>query len=77
LRRTITALAAACALVASFASADALAATSVAVHGCGSGYTHAVLSYGHRCLRRGQFCSMGEQSRYRRLEYRCVGGRLR
>jgi hypothetical protein len=56
---------------------EASASTSVSAHSCSSSYTHAVLSYGHRCLRRGQFCSMGEQSNYRRYGYRCVSGRLR
>jgi hypothetical protein len=56
---------------------DATASTSVSAHTCGPGFTHAVLSYGHRFLRRGQFCSMGEQSRYRRLGYSCIAGRLR
>jgi hypothetical protein len=56
---------------------SAAAAPSASSHTCSSSYTHAVLSYGHRCLRRGQFCAMGEQSNYRRLGFRCVGGRLR
>lgn len=52
------------------------AAALTASHSCSGSYTHAVLSYGHRCLRRGQFCAMGEQARYRRYGFRCSGGRL-
>jgi len=58
------------------APTQAPAALSVASHSCSSSYTHAVLSYGHRCLRRGQFCAMGEQANYRRLGFVCRGGRL-
>jgi hypothetical protein len=56
--------------------ATATTASSAQLHTCSSSYTHAVLSYGHRCLRRGQFCSMGEQRNYRRLGFVCRAGRL-
>ena len=29
-----------------------------AAHRCGAGYVHAVLSWGHKCLRAGQFCKV-------------------
>jgi hypothetical protein len=65
------------AILATSLVASAPAPTNVTSHTCSSSYTHAVLSYGHRCLRRGQFCSLGEQSRYRIHGFRCTGGRLR
>lgn len=61
-------------LVASVSSAPA--ATTAASHTCSASYTHAVLPYGHRCLRRGQFCSMSIRSIYPRYGFRCIGGRL-
>jgi hypothetical protein len=44
---------------------------------CGSGYTHAVLSWGHKCLRVGQFCKVGGDRQYHRYGFHChTGGRL-
>ena len=39
---------------------------------CGSGYTHARLPSGHKCLRRGQFCAHSADRQYRRYDLRCT-----
>lgn len=44
--------------------ADRDAPRAVAAKPCGSGYTHAVLPNGHKCLRRGQFCVRRWDRRY-------------
>jgi hypothetical protein len=33
--------------------------TAFAAHRCSPGYTHADLSWGHKCLRAGQYCKKG------------------
>jgi hypothetical protein len=44
---------------------------------CSPGYTHAVLSWGHKCLRAGQFCKVRADSQYHRYGFHChTGGRL-
>ena len=43
---------------------------------CGSGYTHASLPWGHKCLRRGQYCKISGDRYYHRYGYHCHTGRL-
>ena len=44
---------------------------------CSAGYVHAALSWGHKCLRVGQFCKVGNRE-YRRYGFSCPSsGRLR
>lgn len=46
-------------------------------HTCSAGYTHAVLSWGHKCLRAGQFCKVKADREYHRHRFHChTGGRL-
>jgi hypothetical protein len=58
------------------ASASSPAPTSIAKP-CSSGYVHAVLSWGHKCLKVGQFCKVGNRE-YRRYGFYCPrSGHLR
>jgi hypothetical protein len=51
---------------------------AVAAKPCSSGYTHAVLPTGHKCLRRGQYCARRYDRIYHRYGYHCHrSGRLR
>jgi hypothetical protein len=51
---------------------------AVAAHSCSTGYTHAVLSWGHKCLRAGQYCKKGKNREYHRYGYHCKrNGRLK
>lgn len=44
---------------------------------CSSSYVHASLSWGHKCLREGQFCKVGNRE-YRRYGFYCPSdGHLR
>jgi hypothetical protein len=44
---------------------------------CSQGYVHAVLSWGHKCLRVGQFCKVKADREYHRYTFHChTGGRL-
>jgi hypothetical protein len=44
---------------------------------CSAGYVHAVLSWGHKCLRAGQFCKVGNRE-YLKYGFVCpAGGHLR
>jgi hypothetical protein len=38
---------------------------------CSSGWTHAVLPGGHKCLRSGQFCTRSWDRYYHRYGYHC------
>ena len=53
------------------ASASHEETRAVAAKSCSSGYTHAVISGSHKCLRRGQFCSRGADRQYHRYGYHC------
>jgi hypothetical protein len=44
---------------------------------CGAGWVHASLSWGHKCLRRGQFCKSHKDREYHRYGFHCHTGRLR
>jgi len=54
------------------------AAPAAPAHACGSaGYAHASLSWGHKCLKGGQFCKMSADGEYHRYRFHChTGGRL-
>jgi hypothetical protein len=51
--------------------ADRDAPRAVAAKPCSSGWTHAVLPTGHKCLRRGQFCARRYDRYYHRYGYHC------
>lgn len=58
-------------------AAPAAAATVVAVKTCSAGYVHAVLPWGEKCLRAGEFCKVGNLA-YRRYGFVCpTTGHLR
>ena len=40
-------------------------------HSCSSGYTHAHLPWGQKCLRRGQYCKRSGDRSYHRYGYHC------
>ena len=67
-----------CAAGAALAGVPRVAGTQVAwAKPCGAGYTHAVLSWGHKCLRAGQFCKVSRDREYHRSRFHChTGGRL-
>ena len=58
-------------------SSASAAHTTIAAKACSSGYRHASLPWGHKCLRRGQFCKVSGDRHYHRYGYHCHGGRLR
>jgi hypothetical protein len=64
--------------VAPAAAGEAVASpVAVASKSCSSGFTHASLPWGHKCLRRGQFCKRGRDRAYHRYGFHCHGsGRL-
>ena len=43
---------------------------------CGAGWVHASLSWGHKCLRAGQFCKSYADREYHRYRFHCHSGRL-
>ena len=53
--------------------AESSTPTAVAAHSCSAGYTHASLSWGHKCLRAGQFCKKGGSANreYHRYGFHC------
>lgn len=70
--------------VAAFAPAavaePASSSFAVTAKPCSSGFTHAVMPNGHKCLRANQFCShrRGFQRRYHSYGFHCkASGRLR
>jgi hypothetical protein len=76
MRRRLVALAATASM---FGIAPALAPVSIPVASpapavakpCSSGWTHAALPWGHKCLRRGQFCKGGQDRAYHRFGFHC------
>ena len=68
--------------VAAFAGGAVAPATQVAApepvyaKPCGAGWVHASLSWGHKCLRRGQFCKSYKDHEYHRYGFHCHTGRL-
>jgi hypothetical protein len=69
----VTAVGAASAAAPAVSTTAPLAATKT----CSAGYVHAVLSWGHKCLRRGQFCKVSGEREYHRYGFHCHTGRLR
>ena len=66
-------------LAAAPAAGESLASSpqAQASHTCRSGYTHAHLPWGQKCLRAGQFCKRGRDRVYHRYRFHCHGsGRL-
>jgi hypothetical protein len=50
---------------------------AVAAKSCPPGFTHAALSWGHKCLRAGQFCKTNANREYHRYGFHCKrSGRL-
>jgi hypothetical protein len=79
--RRVVALAIAAGVLGAFATAPS--ATPVVVvtpvayaKSCPSGYVHAVLSWGHKCLRVGQYCKIKADREYHRYGFHCHTGRL-
>lgn len=73
-------LLAALALIAAAPTASGTAGSSpsiTAAKSCSSGFKHAVLPWGHKCLRRGQYCKKSGDRYYHRYGYHCHSGRLR
>jgi hypothetical protein len=59
----------------SAAPAHSISASPLAVaKTCSAGYVHATLSWGHKCLRAGQFCKVGNRE-YLRYGYYCPPSR--
>jgi hypothetical protein len=50
---------------------------AVAAKSCSAGYVHASLPWGHKCLRRGQFCKISGDRYYHKYGFHCHTGRLR
>ncbi len=57
--------------------AAAVPAAEAPAKPCGAGWTHAALPWGHKCLRRGQFCKSYEDRAYHRYGFHCHSGRLK
>jgi hypothetical protein len=72
-KRYITAIAALSLAAAAPVAADSVAASPQAqsAHTCRSGYTHAHLPWGQKCLKRGQFCKKAQDRAYHRYGYHC------
>jgi hypothetical protein len=55
----------------------AIAEPTAVAKTCGTGYVHAYLSWGEKCLRAGQFCKVGNRE-YRKYGFYCPpSGHLR
>ena len=77
-RRLALLLALAVTAVGAASAAPALpsVAPATAAKSCSAGYVHAVLSWGHKCLRAGQFCKIKGDREYHRYGFHCHTGRL-
>jgi hypothetical protein len=77
-RRLFAAVIASLALAAGAAHATPAPAAPIhALKPCSAGYVHAVLSWGHKCLRAGEFCKVGNRE-YLRYGFYCPpSGHLR
>ena len=64
------------ALVLAPSAAPTALAPSAALKPCSAGWVHASLSWGHKCLRRGQFCKSYGDREYHRYGFHCHTGRL-
>jgi hypothetical protein len=54
----------------------ATAAGGTTVRTCGSGFVHADLRSGEKCLRKGQYCRIKADREYHRYGFHCHTGRL-
>jgi hypothetical protein len=74
-RRLVVLLAAASAAFGVAALAPAVEPVSVtetaAAHSCRSGYVHAHVPWGQKCLRAGQFCKIDQDRVYHRFGFHC------
>jgi hypothetical protein len=53
-------------------SSDAIALSPAAyAHSCSGSYVHAALPWGHKCLRSGQYCKIGDDRAYHRYGFHC------
>ena len=77
-RRLALVLAVAVTAIGSISAAPAVPATTpvAAAKSCSAGYVHAGLSWGHKCLRAGQFCKISADREYHRYRFHCHSGRL-
>jgi hypothetical protein len=74
---TIVAIAFAGAATTTPTAGASAAAPYSSAHKCGPGYVHARLSWGHKCLRAGQFCKVGNRE-YLKYGFYCPrSGHLR
>jgi hypothetical protein len=64
------------AAVLSLAGATGSNSQAAAAKACGSGYVHASLSWGEKCLRAGQYCRIKGDREYHRYRFHCHTGRL-
>jgi hypothetical protein len=77
MKRRLTALAVAAAIVGAAPAvapvdrAPSLAPPAAHAKSCSPGYVHARLSWGHKCLRRGQFCKRSADREYHRYGFHC------
>jgi len=77
MRRHLVALVAALALaVGGATAAPAHVGPTAASKPCSAGYVHASLSWGHKCLRAGQYCKRSGDHEYHRYGFHCHGQRL-
>jgi hypothetical protein len=78
MRRALLAAMAVSAALAGSSFTHASAATEPAVYAkaCGPGYVSASLSWGHKCLRAGQYCKIKGDREYHRYGFHCHTGRL-
>jgi hypothetical protein len=67
---------AAVAAVLALAAGAATDATAGSTNTCSSGYVHARLSWGEKCLKVGQFCKINGDREYHRYRFHCHTGRL-
>lgn len=74
MKRLLCLLVAVAALAASAAHVAPISAAPAKT--CGAGYVHAVLPWGHKCLREGQFCKIKGDRSYHRYRFHCHTGRL-
>ena len=75
LRRRLSLLLVVGALAAGGAGASAAPASPAPLSHCKAGWVDAHLSWGHKCLKAGQFCKRGNRE-YARFGFACPSGRL-
>jgi hypothetical protein len=78
--RALAFMAALALIAAAPAGADSSSTETAAItaaKSCSSGWKHAVLPNGHKCLRAGQFCKKSWDGRYHKYGFHCHNGRLK